>query len=1167
MTDSQLLSLWQAKLAAWLHDPPEKALILGRTRGGHESGTAAVLREYCFGSEDLERELQRIARLADWWAAASDRPQWPIPKEDRTTDRRIFLWSRHGAELVHPLGGDHYQLGDLYVTTSGRIVTGSSRGIQDLLATATEDVTFDDATEVPEKAVQDAVLDEGVLAAACLPEELGKEEVATVAALRRAVLALWRLGPASPPKELDLGAVWRLLPADSRVPDHSIWEHNALASAFAGALAADPDENPALLLVSLGPVQGFIEQARTTSDLWAGSHLLSCLAWEAMKPVAERFGPDAVVFPSLVGVPLVDVWLEEQGLKLPGDREIPATPDWKHSPTDSNPLFSPCLPNRFVAIVPAGAAAGLAEEIVEKVRAWAAAQARETASELYRLAEAGDLTDDAKRQLHDQLAGFPEVYWSAVPFKTFMLKSQGKTEAGAAARPAWGEPSLDTSQLAEALGVFFGTDAAPGFLGSEFWQALTSLPQAGGAGGSEAAAALLRYEPNPGTLYPAVLELAERVHAASKAARGFEQIRQEGYRCSICGEREWLRGPGDDQPSEDESKKKRPRRKFELPAGKGVETLWTRLAERDHAVAKGGERLCALCATKRLWPRRFAAMAGDWVAHFRREGSEAAAPEKGAAPAPERLARFVVSTHTMALAADLDRLPLKPQPSEKEKDFKKRLDAFNQLAKIAADTAKESQSTPWTVLPKKLADRLEGETADVRTVCRVLPELFDRAGSAETTETPDPQGKKAAAPQAERLEQLWKTAFGSRPERYYGMILMDGDQAGRWLSGDPKLMLRLEELWHSQLAGWLAGKQTGPDTAVQLLLRAPRPPSPSFHAALSGAMSGFALEVARWVVEELFLGRLIYSGGDDALAMVAVDDLLPCMFALRCAFSGIVPSGEKDSVWQLYRQLGARLGDIDRGFVRVRGRLLRAMGGRMTASMGAVVAHHEAPLQAVLRRLREAEKTAKNNGRNSFSIVLSKRGGGETTYTASWGFGGVKSKEHDTADPRDVPYIPDQWSKVLTARLVTPIGVLLRLRDTLALPFVSRRAVYHTLEWLADLPSHPDSPGAPMKKPDYKEMLTRTLAWQLQRQGVDGKKFEDNGYGAWLKDSAPPATSLAVDIVEVALRQCRPWGERRTWLSVPEHLANLLIVAEFLAREGRAPLPPAASDDGKGGKA
>ncbi len=57
--------------------------------------------------------------------------------------------------------------------------------------------------------------------------------------------------------------------------------------------------NRRVLHFSLGPVQGFVEQARRTRDLWAGSFLLSWLAGKAMQAVRRQGGQ--IVFPSVVG--------------------------------------------------------------------------------------------------------------------------------------------------------------------------------------------------------------------------------------------------------------------------------------------------------------------------------------------------------------------------------------------------------------------------------------------------------------------------------------------------------------------------------------------------------------------------------------------------------------------------------------------------------------------------------------------------------------------------------------------------------------------------------------------------------------------------------------------------------------------------------------------------
>ena len=75
MTSSS--SLWKKKLAAWLHDPAEKALVLMRDvdnqgqRIGHEDGSVAQLRQV------LGIKKADLDKRADHYAAAADRPQWP----------------------------------------------------------------------------------------------------------------------------------------------------------------------------------------------------------------------------------------------------------------------------------------------------------------------------------------------------------------------------------------------------------------------------------------------------------------------------------------------------------------------------------------------------------------------------------------------------------------------------------------------------------------------------------------------------------------------------------------------------------------------------------------------------------------------------------------------------------------------------------------------------------------------------------------------------------------------------------------------------------------------------------------------------------------------------------------------------------------------------------
>src|SRR5690554_1846139 len=100
--------LWQTKLAARIHDPAEKALVLLRDPAGHEGGTSLALSRllnlknfdsaeidpdnaealsHVLLGKDLTEKMYEKVRHADWWAAAADRPQFPMDEITVTTKK------------------------------------------------------------------------------------------------------------------------------------------------------------------------------------------------------------------------------------------------------------------------------------------------------------------------------------------------------------------------------------------------------------------------------------------------------------------------------------------------------------------------------------------------------------------------------------------------------------------------------------------------------------------------------------------------------------------------------------------------------------------------------------------------------------------------------------------------------------------------------------------------------------------------------------------------------------------------------------------------------------------------------------------------------------------------------------------------------------------------
>ncbi len=947
-------NIWQAKLAARIHDPAEKALVLLTDPAGHEGGTVRTLRHELFDN-DLWSSLKGIVQQADHWASAADRPQFP-----QDENNRFAKWAQvrfaDKPELVHPLTGDHYKLENLKDIDFQQIKAVSSDHFKQL-------IQYDDAGKVN---------------------------------WQRTLLAFWRFGP-----ELDaegLKLLWQLLPADTRVPDHTIWSHLDLTSAFAGAMAADPHKIPALLVMSFGPVQSFIAQARSTSDLWAGSHLLSRMVWEGLKVICEQCGPDAVLFPQLHGVPQVDAWLTEKLGKY--GREQFKDAAWMKQQSDSNPLYAAALPNRFVAIVPADQSATLAANVVQAIRDWVRIQGE---AALQKLRQKSGLDDAgyAAAQLHRQLDGFPEAHWLAVPW------SLVESDKG----------NIHTEKLEAALRQFYPeSENKPGFLGGNAWKLLAQELKVDGQ---------RFFKPNGGVLYPALFDLLERANAASKALRPFKQAREEGYRCSLCGEREWL--------APDKSDIFYPPDKREARLWQGLPASWSR---------KGNEQLCGLCALKRLWPTLFA----DEVKMITGKGQPS---------------RFVVSTHTMALANDL---------AACNKDVSKEL---------VKQCEAHLESNERVALPAKLASKLKlkGRLEEYAK----LPSLLDVVRDDEKDRT--------------RMEGLIHDWLEHKPEAYYGLILMDGDKLGAWLAGNEAFtQTAYKDCWHTQVRV-NANNKAASNPDLKRYLDEKRLTSPARHAAISASLNAFSLQLTRYAVEEKHHGKLLYAGGDDVMAMIPAGELTSCMLLLRLLYSGAICEHDANALRQ-----AAKLPEgvkLDQGFVHYKGRLIRLMGKKATASAGAVLAHHTAPLQRVLKELRAAESTAKNKGdRDAFSIRILKRGGGTVSTTAKW-FAQSEEIKH-------------------------PILLLQQLAQALGGEKLSRRAAYHAQAWVRDLPSR--------SLFNEEAMFARMLKANLQRQFKQQHGSER-------------------DIVlagELAVLACDAGkADESRWLE------GFLSVAEFLGREGR----------------
>ena len=1051
------------KLAAWLHDPAEKQLVLMRDPVGHEGGsivevgkalgleTRPAMRKkngiwIKLNYEKLKQE--KSVDIADHLAAAADRPNWPRADDVGRYPQFESVQFTKEPELIHPLSGERIKPMSLNLDIGvEQIKSVSQNHFEGLIQEDDED-------------------------------------------LRKTFLAFWRFGPEAGHDADKLGVLWPMLPADSRTPDHSIWSHVDTVSAIHTALAGDaqgPDQ-PALLIMSFGPVQGFIGQARSTSDLWAGSHLLSSLVWEAMKPIVNHLGPDVMVFPALRGVPVVDQWLMEKEVGGGAFKQLFDDIDSEllSDDTDTNPLFAASLPNKFMAIVPSRQAAALAERAIAAIRDAAKKWTLDAAEQALKAAGVG-LNDVTRAQIDAQLVGFPEAYWAAA---SWPIDGQDCKDITAA-----------SARLHTALDSIHPELKKQGVFQPAVWQVLTREFKLDG---------LQFWQPNTGILYPAVYELAERALVAAKSTRPFKSVHEEGHRCTLTGEAEWLT---DDRSLLGLNRKDRQAR-----------SVWGKLAKVKKSWVKPGEHLGAIATLKRLWPTLFAERVSKLTG-----GS---------------VRRYVVSTHAMALSTTLEIL------AETSLTTGLTTDQQAALLALASPTAEYDPVT----LPKALMRKLHRLPQSQQDTLRRLPALLE----AKQDRTEDDPLDKAVD---EKLRQL----FGdSRPETYYALILMDGDRMGGWLAGnEDEYKLAYRDTWHSKVVSETQMYERR-DPQLTAYLNTKRPVSPGRHGAISQALNDFSTRLARHVVEECCKGKLLYAGGDDVLALVAVDDLFDCMQLLRLAYSGIAPDdsmglGERNGA---LRAGGSRLQRkllLANGFGLLPGRrlpddrfaasrLMTLMGHKATASMGAVVAHHSAPLGMVLRELRAAESRAKNTvrgndgrgndiNRDAFCLRVLKRGGGEVNVTSPWWQ--VKADQQpDTAQ--------------------SALALMKQLAEQLALTDFSRGAIYRAQLWFEGLSEHPldgflaDLPAAERKqflvdlenkKPDaierekaisksWRDQTASSLAYQFNRQKGDA--------------------AVARRVVDFVCDVMKPPNPKTA-------IDSFLVTSEFFARETRSFRPDQAA--------
>ncbi|MBI5305482.1 MAG: type III-B CRISPR-associated protein Cas10/Cmr2 [Chloroflexi bacterium] len=493
---------WATKIIALLHDPPDKVLGLQH----HEQRTMQFLNVLLGDArfrEIFQNDAATLAGLSSnqFRRALDQINEWQLVKSadqiatamDRAAfarEVRVEPTEYHAAPFVrHPLSGRLLFLNELRAT---------------------------DAHHIIPTAMQNAVN-----AAPPSPDEHTR------------YLWTWRNLHQTIANQLpdELKREWLLLPADTRICDHPLAQHLDATAAVASALP-----HPALLVFNLAGAQEFIATARRTQDLWMGSYILAYLAWRGMRVLAETYGPDAILYPALRGQPLVDHWLAN-------DKQIPGI-------TPGN-LTMATLPNKFVALVPAGDAQAIGEQVQKEiVAAWTSLvdRVRDALAQLV----GANVNQEWINLWDNHAAQFPQVYWSAHAWHDTVEKSKAQVRDLLDPPPGWAFNAI--------LETYRAT--APNMI-------------------------------NLGTVYGHLHLLAQRGLDARKLRRAVAPIEEKGPKCTVCGIRAAIRS---DALGEKEF--------WKTVADKlrALDDNQQHPLRSNYATIKpdGHERLCGVCATKRF---------------------------------------------------------------------------------------------------------------------------------------------------------------------------------------------------------------------------------------------------------------------------------------------------------------------------------------------------------------------------------------------------------------------------------------------------------------------------------------------------------------------------------------------------------------------------------------
>jgi len=621
-----------------------------------------------------------------------------------------------------------------------------------------------------------------------------------------------------------------LLPAETRLPDGSLWSHASITAALAGSLAGyyDKPENypkkyqkftesrPHLAIFSFSPVQELIKASRKMRDFWASSWLLHYLSAKICWKLANKYGPDTLLYPCLYQQPLIDHWLlKEYGKDASFSEVITQPPAAK--------LLTAGFPNVLVFILPDNGASQDGNTDKNPVKS-AMAYAQKALKEEWKIL--GDLVLNKLQKTHWMPNINPQTWdgWLKAQWQSYWVglsigNPQTILHHSPRKRKDYEEWIAKQNEFAcPKSNLFIPSESE--FLQAVFKSAIKE--DFSNRHSSKQSYKAKKPNLNIGSWWASIFDQTRLALNAIKNARNWQLPTAFGPRSTVSG-----LGP------------------VVHPEGEGEKEDWITEGE-----------------TKKYWQNKINLFDGIEqlnATETLKRGLHKILPdlldikqEEMAASYPD-LTAGVAGYLKVSNSEHLDNFNQACQAITKKFDF----------AQDVAETMKKSWGIPW---------------ADERPQ-KYHPRLLNVGWLIE--DAPEEDRQEIRPKLSQTIEEYYPN---NNPTDWYILAAGDGDGMANWLKGEA--LKNYSEYIPDSLLPEVNKMKRELQEPFKKFLQEKKRMGPSTHSALSRALLDFSNQLVPYLTEERYAGRLIYSGGDDVLAYTNLWEWDNWLWDIRRCFRG-----------------------------------------------------------------------------------------------------------------------------------------------------------------------------------------------------------------------------------------------------------------------------------------